>query len=72
MTNYTPMMARVERLVQQAQTDHRIRPMVRGYLNRAFHYARARREPELMHFVCEQEKTFDLQFATGAGIQGAA
>ena len=72
MTNYTPMMARVERLVQQAQADHRTRPMVRGYLNRAFNYARTRREPELMRFVCEQEKAFDRQFAAGAGIQGAA
>ena len=72
MTNYTHIMDRIERPVLQAEEDHRTRPIVRGYLNRAFHYARARRDPELMRFVCEQEKTFDRQFAPSAGIQGAA
>ena len=56
MTNYTSLMLRVERLVQQAQQDRRTRHMVRGYLNRVFEFARKNREPELMRFVCDMEK----------------
>ena len=56
MTHYTAIIYRVEKLVQQARQDRRTIPMVRGYLNRAFEYARVRREPELMRYVCEMEK----------------
>lgn len=55
MTHYTTIMYRVEKLVQQARQDRRTIPMVRGYLNRAFEYARRHREPELMRFICEME-----------------
>ena len=60
MNTNTSIMIRVEKLVRQAQDDSRTRPMVRGYLNRAFEYARVRREPELMRFVCEQERAIGM------------